>query len=166
MTLEESTMKAEQEVRLDIELMKKDIHLVNDICRKLDTTIEKLEELTVSMTKILSLHEQRLEFHEKRNQDLDKLIELRRTELLADIKELHSRVTTVNRELTTQIEHTEREITNEIKSLREFITTHQAKSSGLLTQIQNWRWMIIGAMIAVTWIVSNINLGAVSKLFK
>lgn len=162
MTTEESI----NGVKLDVELIKKDILVVNDICRKLDTTIEKLEELTVSMTKILSLHEQKLEYQEKRGQELDKLIELRRTELLADIKELHSRVTTVNRELTTQIEQTEQKITEEIKSLKNCITENHGKSSDLFQQVHRWKWSIVGGFIAIVWIISNVNLSAVSKLFK
>ena len=162
MTIEENI----NGVKLDVELIKKDILVVNDICRKLDTTIEKLEELTVSMTKILSLHEQKLEYQEKRGQELDKLIELRRTELLADIKELHSRVTTVNRELTTQIEHTEQKITEEIKSLKSCITENHGKSSEIINQIHRWKWTIMGGFIAIVWIISNVNLSAVSKLFK
>lgn len=154
------------DVRLDVELIKKDILVVNDICRKLDITIEKLEELTVSMTKILSLHEQKLEYHEKRNNELDKLIELRRAELLADIKELHSRVTTVNRELTSQIEQTEQKITGEIKSLRDCISENHSNFSDVIKQIHRWKWMIIGGFVAIVWLISNVNLTAMSKLFK
>lgn len=162
----DTQMKYENDPRLDIELLKKDILMVNDICKKLDTTIEKLEELTVSMTKILSLHEQRLEYHEKRNEELDKLIELRRNELLSDIKELHSRVTTVNRELTTQLESTKQEITKEIKLLKDCITTQHNNSSHVLEQIQRWKWMILGGTIAIAWLISNVNLSVLSRIFK
>lgn len=159
-------VKRKTSVDTEVELLKKDITLINDVFRKLDTTIEKLEELTASMTKILSLHEQKLEYHERKDQDLDRLIELRRTELLNDIKELHSRVTTVNRELTTQIEHTETKITSEIKALKEHITQEHKQASNVVEQIQRWKWMILGGSAAVMWLISSVNFAALSKLFK
>lgn len=159
-------VKRKTSVNTEVELLKKDITLINDVFRKLDTTIEKLEELTASMTKILSLHEQKLEYHERKDQDLDRLIELRRTELLNDIKELHSRVTTVNRELTTQIEHTETKITSEIKALKEHITQEHKQASNVVEQIQRWKWMILGGSAAVMWLISSVNFAALSKLFK
>lgn len=159
-------VKRKTSVNTEVELLKKDITLINDVFKKLDTTIEKLEELTVSMTKILSLHEQKLEYHERKDQDLDRLIELRRTELLNDIKELHSRVTTVNRELTTQIEHTETKITNEIKALKDHITQEHKQASNVVEQIQRWKWMILGGSAAVMWLISSVNFAALSKLFK
>ena len=159
-------VKRKTSVNTEVELLKKDITLINDVFRKLDTTIEKLEELTASMTKILSLHEQKLEYHERKDQDLDRLIELRRTELLNDIKELHSRVTTVNRELTIQIEHTENKITNEIKALKDHITQEHKQASNVVEQIQRWKWMILGGSAAVMWLISSVNFAALSKLFK
>lgn len=153
-------------IKLELGLIKKDIISVNDVCKKLDTTIDKLEELTASITKMLSLHEQRLQYQEKKDAELDKLIELRRTELLTDIKELHSRITTVNRELTTQIEHTENKITQEIKALRDCITISQNKSNTVIEKIQQWKWGIVGGLAAVMWLASNINFAALSKLIK
>jgi len=159
------TVKRKSNVNTEVELLKKDITLINDVFRKLDATIEKLEELTVSMTKILSLHEQKLEYHERKDQELDRLIELRRTELLTDIKELHSRVTTVNRELTIQIENTETKITNEIKALKQHITQEHNKSSNVVEQIQRWKWMILGGSAAVMWLISSVNFATLSKIF-
>lgn len=160
------TVRKKQNVDTEVELLKKDINLINDIFKKLDTTIEKLEELTVSMTKILSLHEQKLEYQEKKDQELDRLIELRRTELLSDIKELHSRVTTINRELTAQIEHTETKITDEIKALKQLMTQEHNKSVSIIDQIQRWKWMILGGSAAVMWLISSVNFATLSKLFK
>lgn len=153
-------------LKLELGLIKKDITSVNDVCKKLDITIDKLQELTASITKMLSLHEQRLEYQEKKDAELDKLIELRRTELLTDIKDLHSRITTVNRELTAQIEHTENKITQEIKSLRDCITENQNKSDTTIEKIQQWKWGIVGGLAALVWLVSNIDFAAVGKLFK
>ena len=154
------------DVNTDVELIKKDISLITDVFKKLDTTIEKLEELTASMTKVLSLHEQKLEYQEKKDQELDKLIEQRRTELQSDIKELHSRITTVNRELLVKIEHTEQRITNEIKNLKDHITNEHKKQSNVVEQIQRWKWMILGGSAAVMWLISSVNFAALSKFFK
>jgi undecaprenyl pyrophosphate synthase len=159
-------VRRKTDVNTDVELIKKDISLITDVFKKLDTTIEKLEELTASMTKVLSLHEQKLEYQERKDQELDNLIEKRRSELQADIKELHSRITTVNRELVDKIEHTEQRITNEIKNLKEHITNEHKKQSNVMEQIQRWKWMILGGSAAVMWLISSVNFATLSKFFK
>ena len=141
-------VRRKTDVNTDVELIKKDISLITDIFKKLDTTIEKLE------------------YQERKDQELDKLIEQRRTELQSDIKELHSRITTVNRELLVKIEHTEQKITNEIKDLKEHITNEHKKQSNLVEQIQRWKWMILGGSAAVMWLISSVNFATLSKFFK
>lgn len=153
-------------VNTEVELIKRDVELSREVINKIDNAIDKLEELTASITKILSLHEQKLNYQEKKDEELNKLIEIRRNELTIDIKELHSRVTTVNRELTTQIEHTENKITNEIKSLKDHITQEHKQASNVVEQIQRWKWMILGGSAAVMWLISSVNFAALSKLFK
>ena len=69
------------DMRLDLGLLKKDVASINGIFNKLDDTIDKLQELTMTMTRMISVHEHRLELQEKADDDLNKLIELRRTEL-------------------------------------------------------------------------------------
>ena len=56
-------------------------------------------------------------------EDMDK----RNDSTVDDIKDLHSRITTVDRSLSDKIGQSERRLLDEIKSLRKHITAHNEK---------------------------------------
>ena len=87
-------------------------------------------------------------------------------EVKNDIKELHSRITTVYRDLGDKIELTERRLLEELKDLRAQITEHNKKEDSDLQKILNWKWMLFGGVVAVSWIISHVNLDLLSKIIK
>jgi DNA repair exonuclease SbcCD ATPase subunit len=161
-------------LRLDIGLLKKDVEIFTTIFNKLDVTIDKLQELSSNMTKMITVHEHRLEYQEKMDQELAKLIEQRRSEFQMDIKELHSRITTVTRELTDKIEESEKGIRDEIKSLRDCITQREVeKNKGILDRfqsrlqtIESWKWKLTGAIIVLVWFSDSFLVPYVKKISK
>ena len=138
-----------QEVRIDVELLKKDVVNITALCQKMDIVIDKILE---QQDKYLSQVYEDMETNER--------------EVKNDIKELHSRITTVYRDLGDKIELTERRLLEELKDLRTQITEHNQKEDSDLQKILNWKWMLFGGVIAVSWIISHINLDMLSKLIK
>jgi hypothetical protein len=94
-------------------------------------------------------------------QDMDK----RKEQTVSDIKELHSRITTTDRNLSDKIELTERRIMDEIKSLRECIDAHNSKEAEDMKKLSQWKWMVVGGVIAVSWLITNVKLETLGKLF-
>jgi chromosome segregation ATPase len=77
-----------KDVELEVGLLKKDVELIDRLCAKLSESIEKTSEVSANLAKMITLHEQKHNQHEK--------VE---SELKEDIKDLHSRITTINREI-------------------------------------------------------------------
>ena len=86
-----------EDIRLDVELLKKDVEVITKLCEKFDTTTDKLQEIAGNLSKMVSLQEQRIERQEEISKEVQSTLEIRRMEHNTDIKELHSRITTVNR---------------------------------------------------------------------
>jgi chromosome segregation ATPase len=151
-------------LRLDVGLLKKDVETFTTIFNKLDVTIEKLQELSTNMTKMITVHQ------EKMDQELAKLIEQRRSEFQMDIKDLHSRITTVTRELTEKIEESEKGIKEEIKSLRDCITQKELeKNKSILDRLQSiesWKWKLTGAIVVLIWFSDSFLVPYVKKISK
>lgn len=138
-----------QEVRIDVELLKKDVGNITSLCHKMDAVIEKMvEQQDRYLSQIYS--------------DMDK----REDEMNADVKELHSRITTISRDLGDKIELTERRLLDELKDLRKQITDHNNKEDSELKKITNWKWMIAGGVVVLSWVISNVNLNVLSTLVK
>jgi len=136
------------ELKVDVEVLKQQVLTLTQLCNKMDTIIEKLIDNNDRLTTQIY-------------QDMDK----RKQETVSDIKELHSRITTVDRNVSDKIELTERRIMEEIKSLRDDIAEHNKKENKEMQKIMEWKWMAAGAIIVLAWIMSNIKIEMVSKLF-
>jgi hypothetical protein len=54
---------------------------------------------------------------------------------------------------------------DEIKALREEIQEHNRKEGNELRKIMEWKWMAAGAIVVLAWIMSNIKIETVTKLF-
>ena len=144
---------------IEIELLKKDVNIITSLCEKFDTTIDKMQEIASNLSKMISLQEQRIEMQDKATREMESVLEMRRVEHNNDIKELHSRITTVNRDLTTKIDETEKRILDEIHLLRDELSKDNDKMGKRIFDIETWKWMVMGGIFVVGWIASKILYG-------
>jgi acetate kinase len=136
------------EIKVDVEVLKNQVLTITQLCGKMDSVIEKL-----------------VDNHDRMVNQIYTDMEKRKADTNADIKELHSRITTISREVADKVELTERRIMDEIKSLREDIAEHNKKEDDDLKKILQWKWMVAGGVIVMAWVISNVNLAALSKVF-
>lgn len=141
---------------LDIELLKKDVAAISLLCAKLDTTIDKMQEIASSLSRMVSLQEQRLDMQEKTTKEIESVLEMRRQEHNTDIKELYTRIDTVNRELNGKIEESEVKILAELKSMKEEILRDDDNMSKRIFNIESWKWMVMGGLFVLGWIASKV----------
>lgn len=144
MSLDQDTV----EMRVDVGVLKTQVSTLTQLCNKIDTVIERLMDNQDRMV----------------NQIYDDM-DRRKQDTVADIKDLHSRITTVDRNLSDKLELTERRIMDEIKGLRDQITEHNEKEDSELKKIMEWKWMAAGGIVVLAWLFSNINLTMLGKLF-
>lgn len=140
--------QTEVDLKVDVSVLKEKVSTLTDLCNKMDRVIEKLTDNQTTLANQIY-------------NDMDK----RKEDTVDDIKELHSRITTVDRNLSDKIELTERRIMDEIKSLRDHITEHNDKEDANLQNLSQWRWMVAGGVVVFAWLVSNVKLEMLGKLF-
>lgn len=136
------------ELKVDVEVLKNQISNITHLCEKMDAVIEKL-----------------VTNHDRMVNQIYNDMNKREDDTAQDIKELHSRITTVDRNLSDKIELTERRIMDEIKSLHNTIDKHNQKEDDDLKKILQWKWMVAGGVIVLAWLISNIKLEALLALF-
>jgi gas vesicle protein len=142
--MEDSTVS----LRVDVEVLKTQVSNITQLCQKMDTIIEKL-----------------VDNHDRMVNQIYNDMNKREDDTGQDIKELHSRITTVDRNLSDKIELTERRIMDEIKSLHSTINEHNKKEDDDLKKILQWKWMVAGGVVVLAWIISNVKLEALLALF-
>lgn len=156
-----------QEIKLQIGLLDKDIKTQHTVLDKISDSIEKIQELNINLIKMMSLHDQRLEQHEKTDKFLAEQIELRRRELIDDIKDLHSRITTTSRELTDKMNELENRVLEKLSDIKDEIHGPTRHSPTFKEQIENkYFWIFIGGAAVILWIIDHINLGVLGTLIQ
>jgi cysteinyl-tRNA synthetase len=155
---------SEQEIKVDIELLKKDVVTMSALLEKFDTTIDKMQEIASSLSRMVSLQEQRLENQEKTTAEMQSVLEMRRIETNNNIKDIYNRINTVNKELTDKIEDTEKTILAELQKLRQEIQKEDTGISRRLGQIEMWKYGVAAIITFLLFLIANnaINIG---KLF-
>ena len=155
---------SEQEIKVDIELLKKDVVTMSALLEKFDATIDKMQEIASSLSRMVSLQEQRLENQEKVTAEVQSVLEMRRIEHNNNIKEVYNRINTVNKELTDKIEDTEKSILDELKNIRDDLNKKNEGMGARLGQIEMWKY---GAAAIIAFIIFLVGKNAIniSKIF-
>ena len=134
-------------MKVDVGVLKTQVATLTQLCNKMDSVIDKL-----------------MEKQDKITNDLYGEIEAKRKETVEDIKELHSRITTVDRNLSDKIELTERRIMEKIDNLHQTINDHNEREDTELKKILEWKWMAAGGIVVLAWIFSHVDIGMLGKL--
>jgi len=137
-------------LKLDVELLKRDVEQFDTICDRITASIEKLQEANQNLVKMISLHEQRHDQHEKIEEDLDD-----------DVKDLHSRITTLNREIHDRIDQVEHHITQRIDELRSDLMKHKQEDRNPFVKwadIDKVKWFLIGVVLAIGFLLGKIDI--------
>ncbi len=136
------------DLEMKVGLLGKDVEQTDRLCEKLSESIAKIQELNVNIMQMITLHEQRHEQHEKVETDLKE-----------DIKDLHDRIDQVERHISARID-----------ALRNDLINHKQQDKGrvpeMLAEIDKYKWMILGAAIAIGWIIGHVDLQVLGTLFK
>jgi hypothetical protein len=141
-------MDGDVALKVEVGVLKEKVYTLVDLCEKMDRVIEKLTDNNANIVNQIY-------------KDMDK----RKEDTVSDIKELHSRITTTDRNLSDKIELTERRIMDEIKSLRDHITEHNQKEDDDLKSLMQWKWMVAGGVVVVAWMISNVKFEYLVKFF-
>ena len=127
-----------QELKYEVNLLKSKVDTsgrqVDLLLQKLDTTADKLVDLTVTITRLCTLQEQ---------QDKeDKVVR-------EEIRTLHKRV-------SVEIEESETRVSEQIKQLREENTFQHNEFNERLRLVENLRWLVMGGAIVLGVVLSHL----------
>lgn len=87
-------------LKTKVAIIEKEISQINALFGKLDSTIDRMTEVSISVNQMLAMHETQIKQTAEDAENLFHLIEKRRMENDENLKELHSRITTGNKEIT------------------------------------------------------------------
>tara|TARA_X000000950_G_C13693512_1_gene569127 strand:- start:510 stop:872 length:363 start_codon:yes stop_codon:yes gene_type:complete len=114
---------------------------------------------------MLAVHEQRINQLSEDNEDIFHLVEKRRIEMDENIKDLHSRITTGNREMAKELSDAFSDVHDTLNRLEikmdkreDVLMRTKTDLEQRIAQLEKWRWLSIGAAATLGAIVGNIDL--------
>ena len=139
----------------EIATIKADVAAMGHLIQKLDDAMDKIGTASANISSILAVHDERID-------NAEKLVTERRKESAEAVKELHSRITTASRErmeehkqVQRDMKDSEEKILNAINELRKDVNREQEHLEDRITKLEQWRWILIGVLIAVSTVVPN-----------
>ena len=142
--VEERLIMAELET--EVKLLKKELQDQAKIHDRLDVAIEKLTDVSNSIHRMLAVHEEKIARQEEAIFEAEQKIEVRRSELLVKIDELHSRVTTNTKEIMTAASAQHERQNKEIQKMRDELISR-------VGVLEKWRHVLIGGSIVIGFIL-------------
>ena len=138
----------------DMSHLRKDMAVVGALVDRLDTTIDKLTDISNSVSSLLAVHETKLTAQEIISKQLSDLVEARRVETDDKVQLLHERISSGERELKASIDEQYDELMKEIKEMRAESATQHTTLSDRITAMEKWMWLVIGGSVIVGGLIT------------
>ena len=138
----------------DVSYLSRDMAVVNTLVGRLDTTIDKLTDISSIVSNLLAVHETKLTSQEIISKQLSDLVEARRVETDDKVQLLHERISSGERELKENIDDQYDELMKEIKEMRAESTIQHNTLSDRITTMEKWMWTVIGGAAIVGGIIT------------
>ena len=142
--VEERLIMAELET--EVKFLKKELQDQAKIHDRLDVAIEKLTDVSNSIHRMLAVHEEKLTRQEEAIFQAEEQIEVRRTEVLKQIDELHSRITTNTKDIMSAAVAQHQQQNKEIQRIRDELVSR-------VGVLEKWRHVLIGGAIVIGFIL-------------
>ena len=128
-------MTLDDDIRVDVGVLKSQVSTLTTLCGKMDQVIEKL-----------------VDQHDRHLVKVYESIDARRKETDMDIKELHERIDVV----LDKVQISEKTLLEEIQNLRKDMQEHNTKDRENIEKLLQWKWMIAGGILVLSWLLSNV----------
>ena len=133
------------DLKVDVGVLKTQVLTLSALCNKMDQVIEKI-----------------VDTHDRHISKVYSDMENRRLETDGDIKEIHDRIDMV----LDKMEASNQRIMDEFKSLRSDMQDHNQNEKEALDKLLQWKWMVAGGIVVVSWLISNVNINTIVNSIK
>lgn len=150
---------AKNDKNIEVELVKKDVEIIKDHNKQVDTVLEQIKELAGGITRMIAIHEEKHIQHGKEASRLMEMLVQKDTERKRETEELEKKLDDTKDQLHKRMG------TMEAK-LMEAITSSNANQDSRLKDLEIWKWKMTGiwSVLAILGTII-INFGPIIDFF-
>lgn len=123
----------------------KEIKGLEKVVEKLDASIDKLTEVSNNISKLLAVHDTRIDMIEK---------DTMRTE--GDIRDLHDKINKFASDLSDKIDKSSEASAHSHEKITQVFENRVMSVDKRVKDLETWRWFVVGAAAVVAFIINKI----------
>lgn len=131
---------------MDVYKLKADMNQLHHLIERLDTTIEKLTEVSTSISQLLAVQTNRLETVEKLSNEFSR-------EITDQEKTFHDEMYKLEKDIYKEVENSHLDILEEIKSIREENEKQHDIFWKKLASMEKWIWVVSGGAMVTGFLI-------------
>lgn len=147
-------------LKTKVAVLETEIAQMAELFTKLDTTIDRMTDISNSINQMLVVHEQKIQQNTEDTEDLFHLTEKRRIENDEQLRELHSRITTNGKEMRQEMNANVIKIMHAISELKDAmlereknVRNEQSDLEKRITDLEKRNWFYMGGAATIGFLV-------------
>lgn len=115
-----------------------DVEVLKTVVSKLDTSIERITETSGQISRMLAVHDQRLNQQEKTDENLER-----------DLRTLHKRVTETTQNIIKELHEVEHRLGESGMDQHNQLSKEINNVGDRVNMLERWKWYVVGAIVAI-----------------
>lgn len=144
------------DLKTEVAIIKRDISAINAFSGKIDDAIEKMAEVSNSISKMLIMHDNKLQNHDQQIDGLKMSMSERKSDFEKQVELLHKRISDMKDENHSERQKNQAELLAAIKEIGESVNGLEDR----ITSLEQWKWYLLGAAAVIGLIMSQIPWGS------
>jgi rubrerythrin len=139
-------------LKTDVEIIKRDVSAIQGFSVKIDDAIEKLAEVSNSISKMLIVNENKLQNHDQMIDGIKLAMSERKNDFEKQVDALHVRITLMQSENHADRDKHHKELLAAVKEISEM----QKSMDTRITTLEQWKWYVLGAAAVIGFILAQV----------
>lgn len=135
-----------------VEIIKRDIGAIQNFSNKIDEAIEKMAEVSNNISKMLIVHDQKLQNHDQQIDGLKVSLSERKSDNEKQFELIHKRISDMKDENHAEREKYHKEI---LAALKE-IAASQKDLDTRITVLEKWKWYVMGGAAVIGFVLAQV----------
>jgi chromosome segregation ATPase len=141
----------------DVSSLQQNMAKFGSLVDRLDITIDKLTEVSTSVSQLLAVHESKLTAQEEYTKHITELVERRRVDTDDKLKAIGDRIVSGEKEIQTKLDNQYDLLLKEIVAARKDSADEHKELVSRISKVEKWSLLVIGGAMVVGFILSKIN---------
>ena len=142
-----------EEVETRVAILERDVNMMSGFFDRLDSTMEKLTDISSSIKELLAVHETKINLHSEIDQEIFTLIENRRIASEAQYHIIQTKIVESEKELKKDMDDFQKSILSEMKELRKELKDYHIISQKTRSEVALIKYGLYAAAIVAIFIL-------------